>query len=63
MPGRSETESVNPEERKTPMDTTAPAPREAAGEHKGIVDTIGDQLAIGPLIREYLIPVELDNVW
>jgi quinol-cytochrome oxidoreductase complex cytochrome b subunit len=45
------------------MDTTAPAPREAAGEHKGFWGTIGDQLAIGPLIREYLIPVELNNVW
>jgi quinol-cytochrome oxidoreductase complex cytochrome b subunit len=45
------------------MATTAPAPRESAGERKGILDTIGDQLAIGPLIREYLIPVELNNVW
>ena len=59
----SETESMNPEERNTQMETTSPAPREAPGEHKGILDTIGDQLAIGPLIREYLIPVELNNVW
>jgi len=54
---------MNLKERKTQMETTSPAPRESAKEHKGILDTIGDQLAIGPLIREYLIPVELNNVW
>ncbi|MEP6774967.1 MAG: cytochrome b N-terminal domain-containing protein [Chloroflexota bacterium] len=48
-----------------------PAPDEVSPSSNGAVETapadvdekLGDQFALGPLIRDYVIPVETNNIW
>lgn len=44
-----------------PLEPPPPAPTTAS--RRGVGAALSDQFALGPLIREYLIPVETNNLW